>query len=291
MRCFAVCLLVLAISSGAASAQPAPGDSVTVSSERARAAVERYLGAVSVRSAFAGKIARWEYHEICPVVVGLQPGAVAFITARIKQVAQDVGAAVNSNENCAPNLRIVFTTAPQALLDNVRKKHGSLLGVTNSNRQADRAAQMTHPIQGWYRTETVGDRGYAKRDVRVIGICADVFSAACPDAYAVQALRVGNNIKSRFEDVTIVADPTRLGDPQMGALADLVAMLALSQPQLGQGCQNSVLDLIAKACPNPPAGFSAMDMSYLRGLYRMRGTAVGTRDPIVSWMVRDMTGE
>lgn len=33
-----------------------------------------------------------------------------------------------------------------------------------------------------------------------------------------------------------------------------------------------------------------MDMSYLRGLYHMRGTAVGTRDPIVSWMVRDMTG-
>ena len=290
MRCFAVCLLVLAISSGAASAQPAPGDSVTVSSERTRAAIERYLGSVSVKSEVVGKIARWERHAICPVVVGLQPGAVSFITTRIKQVATEISAPVNEKADCAPNLRIVFTTAPQALLDNVRKKHAGLLGFARSNREADKMAQMIHPIQGWYRTETVGDRGIAKRDVRVIGMCADVFSPDCPNAFQVQALRVGNNVKTRFEDVTIVADPTRLGDPQMGALADLVAMLALSQPQVGQGCQNSVLDLIAKACPNPTEGFSAMDMSYLRGLYHMRGTAVGTRDPIVSWMVRDMTG-
>lgn len=173
----------------------------------------------------------------------------------------------------------------------MRQKHAGLLGYTSSNREADRAAQMIHPIQGWYRTETVGDRGIAKRDVRVIGMCADVLSIDCPNSFQVQALRVGNNVKTRFEDVTIVADPVKLGDPEMGALGDLIAMLALSQPQLGKGCQNSVLDLIAKACPNPPNGFSAMDMTYLRGLYHMRGTAVGTRDPIAAWMVTDLSGQ
>ena len=286
----AALLVSFGLSLGAAAAQPAPGDSVTVSATQLREQIQRYLGSVSVKSEVVGKIARWERHAVCPVVVGLQPGAVSFITARIRSVAQEIGAPVNPKADCTPNLRIVFTTAPQALLDNVRKKHAGLLGFARSNREADRMAQMIHPIQGWYRTETVGDRGIAKRDVRVIGMCADVFSPDCPNAFQVQALRVGNNVKTRFEDVTIVADPVRLGDPQMGALADLVAMLALSQPQVGQGCQNSVLDLIAKACPNPPDGFSAMDMSYLRGLYHMRGTAVGTRDPIVSWMVRDMTG-
>lgn len=287
MRRFAACLLAFAVSTPVAMAQPAPGDSVTVSSERARAAVKRYLGAVSVKSEVVGKIARWERHAICPVVVGLQPGALSFITARIKQVARGIGAPVNPKSDCAPNLRIVFTSAPQALLDNVRKKHAALLGFTRTNREADRVAQMIHSIQGWYRTQTVDDRGVAHRDVRVVGMCADAFG---PNVFRVQALRVGNNIKTRFEDVTIVADPVQLGDPQMGALADLVAMLALSQPQLGQGCQDSVLDLIVKACPNPPDGFSAMDMSYLRGLYHMRGMDVGTRDPIASWMVRDMTG-
>jgi len=291
MMRFAACLLVSGLFATAVSAQASTAtESVTVTSERARAAIERYLGSVSVKSEVVGKIARWERHAICPVVVGLQPGAVSFITTRIKQVATEVGAPVNERADCAPNLRIVFTTAPQALLDNMRKKHAGLLGFARSNREADRMAQMVHPIQGWYRTQTVDDRGLAKRDVRVIGMCADAFGPECPNVFRVQALRVGNNIKTQFEDVTIVADPVRLGDPQMGALADLVAMLALSQPQVGQGCQNSVLDLIVQACPNPPDGFSAMDMSYLRGLYHMRGTAVGTRDPIVSWMVRDMTG-
>ena len=284
-------LVSFAVALGAASAQQAaPADSVTVSAAQLRAQVERYLGSVSVKSEVVGKIARWERHAVCPVVVGLAPGAVTFITTRIKQVASEIGAPVNPKADCTPNLRIVFTTAPQALLDNVRKKHAGLLGFARSNREADRMAQMIHPIQGWYRTETVGDRGIAKRDVRVIGMCTDVFSPDCPNAFQVQALRVGNNVKTRFEDVTIVADPARLGDPQMGALADLVAMLALSQPQLGAGCQNSVLDIIAKACPNPPDGFSVLDMSYLRGLYSMRGSAVGTRDPIVSWMVKDMGG-
>lgn len=290
MRMFAACFMAFVVSAPVAKAQPAPSDSVTVNSERARAAVERYLGAVSVKSEVVGKIARWERHSICPVVVGLQPGALSFITARIRQVAQDIKAPVNPRADCKPNLRIVFTTAPQALLDNVRKKHAALLGFTRTNREADRVAQMVHPIQGWYRTQTVDDRGMAFRDVRVIGMCADPLGPDCPNVFRVQALRVGNNIKTQFEDVTILADPTRLGDPQMGALADLVAMLALSQPQLRGGCQDSVLDLIANACPNPPGGFSAMDMTYLRGLYHMRGMDVGTRDPIVSWMVKDMTG-
>ena len=267
------------------------GDSVTVSAARLRAEVERYLGSVSISSAVAGKIARWERIAICPVVVGLKPEFLTFITARIRAVARDIGAPVDTSPQCRPNIRIVFTTTPQALLDNVRENHSGLLGYTRTNREADRVAQVIHPIQGWYRTQTVGDRGVAKRDVRVIGMCIDVLSVDCPNAFHSEALRVGNNIKSRFEDVTIVADPVKLGDPEMGALGDLIAMLALSQPQLGKGCQNSVLDLIAKACPNPPSGFSAMDMSYLRSLYHMRGSAVGTRDPIASWMVKDMTGK
>jgi hypothetical protein len=284
----AIAFFILLTASGPALAQQA-ADNVTVTGARLRAEVERYLGSVSINSAVAGKIARWERNAICPVVVGLKPEYVSFLTARIRAVAQEIGAPVDASPQCRPNIRIVFTTTPQALLDNVRKNHSGLLGYTRTNREADRVAQVLHPVQGWYRTQTVGDRGLGKRDVRVIGMCTDPFSPECPNAFDVQSLSVGNNIKSRFEDVTIVADPVKLGNPEMGALGDLVAMMALSQPQLGKGCQNSVLDLIARACPNPPNGFSPMDMSYLRGLYRMRGTAVGTRDPIASWMVKNLT--
>ena len=73
--------------------------------------------------------------------VGLKPEFLAFIAARIRAVAQEIGAPVDPAPDCAPNIRIVFTTAPQALLDNVRKKHAGLLGYT---------APTVKPT-GWHR--------------------------------------------------------------------------------------------------------------------------------------------
>lgn len=287
----AALLASFAVSLGAASAQPAPADSITVTGEKLRAEIDRYLGTVTTATAIAGKIARWERNSACPVAVGLKPEYLTFITKRMRQVAQEIGAPFNTAAGCAPNLRIVFTTAPQALLDNVRKNHSALLGYTNSNRAADRVAQMIHPIQAWYTTETIDWNGQRKKDVRVIGMCADIFAPDCPNAFKSSPFKTGSGLKSDFGQVTIVADPSKLGDPPMGALADLIAMLALSQPQLGAGCQNSVLDLAVKACANPPDGFSTMDMGFLRGLYHMRGLAVGMRNPLAAQMEKDLSGK
>lgn len=107
----AIALFILLTASSTALAQQA-ADSVTVTGARLRAEVERYLGSVSVSSAVVGKIARWERHAVCPVVVGLRPEYLSFITARIRSVAQEIGAPVNPKTDCAPNIRIVFTTAP-----------------------------------------------------------------------------------------------------------------------------------------------------------------------------------
>lgn len=275
---------------GAAQAQPVPraGDSVTVTGERSRAAIERYLGEVTTHTVIAGKIARWERNQVCPIAAGLRPAYLAFITARIRAVGAEVGAPVNSKPDCQPNIRIVFTTAPQALLDNIRKHHSGLLGYANSNHQADRMAEVIHPVQAWYSTETIDWNGNRKRDVRVIGMCADVLSVDCPNAFKSSPFRTGSGLRSGFENVTIVADPTRLGEAQMGVLADLIAMLALSQPLLGTGCQNSVLDLIGKDCANPPGGLSVLDMGFLRSLYHMRSLAVGMRNPIAAQMEKDL---
>jgi hypothetical protein len=55
------------------------------------------------------KIARWE-EGVCPHVTGLPANFIKFITKRVRDVATQVGAPVNEDENCKGNIEIVFTT-------------------------------------------------------------------------------------------------------------------------------------------------------------------------------------
>ena len=79
----------------AASAQPAPTESVAVTGQRTRE--EQIQGFVESRAAPAvrlGKVARWEA-GICPVATGLKPELLRFLIQRLKATAVRVGAPVN----------------------------------------------------------------------------------------------------------------------------------------------------------------------------------------------------
>ena len=95
------------------------------------------------RQRCTGKIARWE-RRICPLVVGQNPHFTTFITQRIKYVALAAGAPVDTEASCTPNIEIVFTTTPQALLDNVRKTDPRLSGLCHIPRPGRRTGDG-HP--------------------------------------------------------------------------------------------------------------------------------------------------
>jgi hypothetical protein len=75
--------------------------------------------------------------------------------------------------------------------------------------------------------------------------------------------------------VLIVAEPAKLLDYEVGTLADYIAMLALSQIQSLDSCQElpSILNLLVPDCSRTAKSITSGDLAYLRALYKMTPTA------------------
>ena len=248
-----------------------------------------------------GKVARWET-GICPTVMGLDSAFTKFVITRVKDIALKVGAPINARASCQPNIQIVFTNTPQALLDDIRKKYDVLLGYHDNESQADKMAKVTHPVQGWYSTSTVDVRGARHFDGgKIPGIgCIDppkcLINMARAGAYAVSGTRLTNGLHSSFHDVIIVVDPQRLAGFGRDELSDYISFLALGQPRLLDDCEQlpTILNLFASGCTSSDISnqLSEADIGYLRGLYHMTSDAAPNiqKDEITYQVKQTMLG-
>src|SRR6185312_12731685 len=105
--------LAAVIAPSLALAQPA--------SPPSRQAIDGFVDAFASPTHATGKLARWE-KGICPIMSGQQSKISAFVTQHLVAVAGAVGAPVNTEKTCTANIDIVFTTTPQALLDDTRER-------------------------------------------------------------------------------------------------------------------------------------------------------------------------
>ena len=305
LRCIVSAALALtlywpgfALAQGADAKPASPTENITVTGIKdIEAAVNKFVGTMTVRTRVADKLARWQV-GICPILAGLRPEAAKFIIKRVKDVAAQVGAPVNAQEPCAPNIGIIFSTTPQALLDNTRAIHPVLLGYHTNSAQAQSLATVTHPIQAWYTTETQDlsagravDNGICRgealqMDAALLGTGIDAafgnsgtpfvtMSLPCANAYAVSGNRLGNGLSSNLYRVFIVAEPAKLLDYEIGTLSDYIAMLALSQLQPPDNCQDmpTILNLLVPGCSRTARALTSGDRAYLRGLYKMSSGA------------------
>jgi hypothetical protein len=248
-------------------------------------AISDYVDAHSATT-HLGKIARWE-DSVCPGVIGLPAGFTKFMIDRIKTVATTAGVPVDASPACKTNVQIIFTTKPQALLDGIRANEPVLLGYYDSPAQAEKMATVTHPIQSWYTTATIDLRGKPQIDFRH----ANNNQTYDPmDAQNTTGSHLGDGLRSAFYHVTIIADPSKLGDHEIGALADNIAMLALSQPVSLDTCTAlpSIVNLTTPGChaDAPLAAITSIDSGYLKALYHINlgGTLRAQRDGIVFGM-------
>jgi hypothetical protein len=260
----------------AQSARPdrAP-ESVTVTGTKAREVLKDFVQSFAAPARLTGKLARWQ-DGICPLTLGLRPQAIAFINSRLKEIAVRAGAPVNDRTDCKPNIEIVFTTTPQELMDWVREKHPDFLGYHDNSMQAERLASVTHPIQAWYTTATRDFKGQVQVDAKnVAGGGVQVGNVYLPDAkaYAVSGSRLGDGLSSGFHHVIIAIDPGKVAHYEIGALADYIAMLALTQLTSLDTCQQlpSIVNMLAAGCERKSSALTENDVAYLQGLYRMRG--------------------
>jgi hypothetical protein len=269
-----------------AAAQTAATEHVTVTGTKSREVTNAFVRAFAAPSRMTGKLARWE-DGVCPVTVGLKPKFTDFISQRVRAVGARVGAPVNARKSCIPNIEIVFTTAPQGLLDNVRKRHPEYLGYADSSARKAALATVTQPIQAWYTTASRDLRGNQNIDsAKSTGVAmrlqlpppADntyVEFTPSGSAGSVTGSRLDDGMRSTFYHVIIVADPNRLLDHEIGTLADYIAMLALAQLSSLDTCQQlpSIVNLLAPGCAGPATALTGSDLGYLEGLYHMRASA------------------
>lgn len=281
---------ILVLLAGAASAQPAPPvEHVTVTGTRTRAVMDQYIQNFAVPTRMAGKLTRWQ-DGVCPQVVGMKPQFADAIAKRILSVAQDVGAPVGG-PGCRTNIQVVFTTAPQALMDNVRAHQPDYLGYADTASGRDRLAIVTRPVQAWYSTATRDLDGQVEVDgQKTMGTTVDMPPVPPPPAggigfggppmhmdmpgariVKVTGLRLGDGVTSELHHVIIVAEPGKLLDHEVGELADYIAMLSLTQLASLDVCQPlpSIVNLLVKDCAGQALALTDNDLAYLKGLYKM----------------------
>jgi hypothetical protein len=234
------------------------------------------------------KIARWE-DPVCPAVRGLPANFIKFITKRIRDLAASVGAPVDPNESCKSNLDVVFTTAPQELLNTIREKQPVMLGYFSASSQADEMAKVTHDIQSWHATQTVDLHGTKVIDTRIIAGAGNALAAAAGSS---TGLRIGNGLRSTYFNGTVVANPNKLVEYEIGTLADHIAMLALAQPAKLGACEElpSILDTTNSACRKdaPVKALTKADTGYLRGLYKIdSGASLRSQKDTIAFHVKE----
>lgn len=249
--------------------------------------IPRFVRSHSAPTRAIDQLTRW-HAPVCPRITGLKPGYSKAVTRRIIQRAQSVGAPTRGvGRRCRVNIEIVFTGAPQQLLDHIAKRYPFLLGSARTPHDAT----MTHPIQSWYLTGTQAVNGWqppvrglnapppAGSEQIVPAIAPDTGPDLLPDSSTsagavpggMAGSRLGAGLQSQLLHVLIVVDTRKTASLPLGAVTDYIAMLALTKVASLDDCSElpSILDLLACACAGrtPPDAITAADTAFLKALY------------------------
>ncbi len=252
-----------------------------------------------VNTGMMGNLARWRggKQSICPVTAGLSSDENAFVTARLRALAADVGAPVDSNPQCKSNVQILFTDKPQENMDGVLKWASVYFRNRYSGGMRNLIAfKSDHAIQGWYLT-TSGGAVVLNTDVGLVRLnVLPVWPQITQNYLGSDALGTrlggGSGSGSGIGVVILVVDTTKVVGYSIGAISDYLAMLTLSVVQTPDHCDSlpSILDLMSSNCAarEMPAAITAGDLAFLKALY-YKNTGLGpslSRNQIEDNMIR-----
>ena len=220
--------------------------------------------------ASTGGLLRWRggrSQSPCPMTVGLDAAYNDFVTARVRAVGAFVGAPVDPDLHCKPNLEVLFTTDPQKSMAAVLKWAGRSLGVKYPHQMQDLLQHSAgHSLQGWYIT-VGGGASTLNADAGLLGRLElrPLWPLVIPTSNHV------NDAGRGILDMILVVDTTKVAGTPIGTVADYAAMVGLSLIQSPDHCDSlpSILDLMSPSCQSrdKPAGITAGDLAFLKALY------------------------
>ena len=257
-------------------------EEITVTGSRLGRIVQTFIDMATMPSPI-GQVSRWKV-PICPKTTGMRPAFTDFVSKRIREIAKEVGAPVNPDTACGPNLQIIFTEHPQVMLDTIRTKLPELLGYHYAP-QAKELATVKNPIQGWYAT--------ASRDRNNQLMVDDPYAM---NTATVEGSRIRTGLRSEFIAVTVVVDLAAAENQEIGAITDHIAMLAFSQAKAFERCREvpSITNMLLD-CPAEmkAVALSVYDRAYLKALYAMtdRDTARHLQNGDIAFLMRKFMRE
>jgi hypothetical protein len=211
------------------------------------------------------QVARWDGY-VCPTAVGLDPKYAAYVASRITEIAASIGARTKSGADCNPNVEILFTSGPQAVLDYIAKNKQDMLGYHYTG-QLKKLATFNHPVQAWYVTASRNGEGFS-----MIDSTQDQDDGTYQINTTHQPLSlIKSEYSSEFINVLVIVDADKLGDHSLKSITDYIALLALTRTTSLDVCNElpSILDLLSSGCGQRarPTTITAADTAYLKALY------------------------
>ena len=281
-------LAALALSAGAASAHappaapPGPGDTVSgvtvTAPEKPDPLVDKTTQFVRQRL----PTSRFEQYArfrdpVCVKVIGLPAEFDAFVAKRIVDTARQVNAPVAGAATCKPNVNVIFSAQPQAQLTDIAKHRDVLFGFV-FKADTKQVATFRRPIQSWYLTRSVGTDGNDILELNDSAPCISSYAPGSPpcDIKAPPlkgraGSRLGNDMSSELVHSLIIADANKVAGEKIDAIADYIAILALSRWQKLESCSGlpTILNLMADGCDaeDRPEAATEADIALLKGLY------------------------
>jgi Secretin and TonB N terminus short domain len=219
-------------------------------------------------------LGRWRggMQSICPATTGLSANSNAFVTSRLRAVAEYVGAPVQSDPNCLDNVTVVFTDNPEQAMKGIVSWAEKYFQRNNHYQSIKRLIAYTsdHAIQGWYFTT----RGGARVSNTEIALLPVDLLPIWPKIDPRNDGRDTNGIGA----AVLIVDARKIDGTPIGAIADYLAVLSLSVIQWPDHCDPlpSILDLMSSSCGarEKPTAITAGDLAFLKALY-YKNTAWG----------------
>lgn len=289
----AACFLPAATGAQTQKVQPSSTETVTVlgvrkSDEKALMdTISQFVDQHAARDRKSGLLVRDAPSGVCPVTLGLPDDYNRFVTARVAEVARETGAGVQSAGSCHANIEIFFTNEPQDLVTTLSDRTKGLILGFHYLHEKGTIVHIHRPIQAWYVTATRDD---PEAKAVIVGTDGNSDSAHAllhaDDAYGASPYTgTGSRIRpresSQIANALIIVDLNKLGGKEIGPVTDYIAMLALSQPETLDGCNEfpSILDLMSASCASrdKPTALTESDFAYLKALYAADITTSGQR--------------
>ena len=299
--------------SSASESQRATGDKqeVTITGRRE---LERRINAFVVHLTDFGDrttgMARWR-EPICPLVSGISAEQGNFVLGRISEIAQAAGAPLARDKKCRPNLMIMVTAKPQELLQDLVKKHRTLIFGDASAKSIDDFVATSHPVRTWYNTmqktpdglpilqtsfpgmtvgQTASEQSLGTISVNPVNQSGGDARSARANTWS-EASHLSLNGVWAIYSVVEVVDATQLKGASLGQLADYVAMSGLAQLNQNPGLGNdpTILTLFDKAPDGASPGMTDWDRSFLKSMYSTEQKSVLQRSEMALQMVHDIS--